>query len=71
MVTMWTSKHVPKSNMGEHIFVSQERFLIDPSLDKQKRKDEIGELRWYIPLTYMTENSDKERMLWINRTSRK
>ena len=65
------SQRTKRSSAPDQILVSQERFLIDPSLDKHTRKNEIGDLRWYIPLTYVTESSDKEHMLWINKTSSK
>ena len=65
------SQKTKRSNAPGQILVSQERFLIDPYLDKHARKNEIGDLRWYIPLTYMTEKSDKEHILWINQTSSK
>ena len=52
------------------IDVIQERFLIDSSLSKHQRKSEIGNTKWHIPLTYITQTSDKEHILWVN-TSRK
>ena len=73
VVTLRTSKakRIAKSGLWKDVIASQERFLIDPSIDEQKRKNEIGEHKWYIPLTYITQNSRKERVLWMNHTSRK
>ena len=72
VVTLKSSKLLNDNAKTEHgIDVVQERFLIDPSMDKHQRKSEIGEKKWYIPLTYITQNSDKEHLLWVNHTSRK
>jgi aminopeptidase N len=72
VVTLKSSKlHLDKDREETSIDVAQERFLIDSSLNKNQRKDEIGEMKWYIPLTYMTQDSDKEHVLWVNHTSRK
>ena len=70
VVTMRSMK-MKKSSIPDQIVVSQERFLIDPSLDKKTRKNEIGQLSWFIPLTFITQNSDKEQMIWLNKTSSK
>ena len=72
VVTLRSSKiYNDKDKKENGIDVVQERFLIDPSLDKNQRKNEIGEMKWYIPLTYITQDSDKEHVLWVNHTSRK
>ena len=72
VVTLKSSKlQLDEDKQENSIDVAQERFLIDPSLDKSRRKDEIGEMKWYIPLTYITQDSDKEHVLWVNHTSRK
>ena len=71
VVTLKSSKlQLDEDKQENSIDVVQERFLIDPSLDKSRRKNEIGEMKWYIPLTYITQDSDKEHVLWVNHTSR-
>jgi aminopeptidase N len=66
-----SSLYLDKDKPEHGIDVVQERFLIDPSLDKHQRKNEIGDKKWYIPLTYITQDSDKEHVVWVNHTSRK
>ncbi|XP_028406137.1 endoplasmic reticulum aminopeptidase 1-like [Dendronephthya gigantea] len=71
VVTMKSSRLLDDNAKTQHgIDVVQERFLIDPALDKHQRKSEIGGKKWYIPLTYITQDSDKEHLFWVNHTSR-
>ena len=72
VVTLRSSKlYFDKDKPESAIDVAQERFLIDPSLEKHQRKTQIEGMKWYIPLTYITQDSDKEHVLWMNHTSRK
>lgn len=72
VVTIKASKlHHDKHRAEKIMEVTQERFLIDSSLNRQQRKNEIGDKKWYIPLTYITQDSDIEHTFWINHTSRR
>lgn len=43
--------------------LTQERFLLNP--DSKEQETEDSPFLWYIPITYMSDNTNSDKVLWM------